>query len=132
MNILEEIAQEYLNDPNHGIKFSVKDIDQDIFTHKLGDRISFGESVDERQMDTLYEYKDIILDGKPFGYIQFSITKNYLHPTIVSFCYVLADCTEPEALTAEMVDSPHFDDLTESYRYKFATLQQMLDYLHVH
>lgn len=128
MNIIEEIENEYRKRKLYGIQFS---IEPEAYECNISDdRIVFGENTTAMQCGTFYNWQDIILDGNVIGFIEERRNGKLFDPMTVSFCVILADCTEPEKITKEMAASPHFWE-DETYQMRFATLQQLIDYLHL-
>ncbi|MDD6017203.1 MAG: hypothetical protein PUC18_13180 [Prevotellaceae bacterium] len=129
MNIIEQIESEYRSSKNYGIQFS---IDPEAYKCNLPEeRVEFGENISDLQCGTFYNWQDVLIDGNVVGYLEESRSGRMLHPTTVSFCVFLADCSEPEKITPEIEKNPHFRDEGEAYVLKFATLQQMVDYLKI-
>ena len=126
MSIVDKIDAEYRAKEGYGIQFS---IDADAYECRLGDRVMFGESVSEMQCGTMYNWQDILLDDKVIGWLEESRSGKLLHPMVICFSVWLADCTEEGKITNDMRKNPHFCDAGEYYCMRFATLNQMLDYL---
>lgn len=128
MNIIEEIENEYRQSKGYGVTFSIGPEAYNCNIADVDSRLSFGESTTAMQCGTLYNWQDIILDGNIIGYLEECQTGKLLHPITTKFIVWLADCSEPDKITTEMMASPHFWE-GESYEMHFATLQQMIDYL---
>lgn len=129
MNIIEEIEKKYRDNPKHGVTFS---IDAEAYECRLGDRVVFGDNTTDMQCGTLYNWQDVILDGKVVGYLQEAQSGRIFDPMTVSFCVPIADCMEHELwdkMSEEHKDNPHLHDGGEVLELRFATLNQMLDYL---
>lgn len=129
MNIIEQIESEYRSSKNYGVQFS---IDADAYKCNLPEsRVEFGENESELHLGTFYNWQDILIDGKRVGFLEETRSGRMFHPTTVSFCIFLADCSESDKITPEIESNPHFFDQVEVYLMKFATLQQMVDYLKI-
>lgn len=129
MNIVQEIEQRYRNNPKHGVWFS---IDASAYESSVGDRVSFGDNTTAMQCGALYNWQDIILDGKVVGYLQEVESGRLFDPITSSFIVPIADCSEHELwdkMSEEHKDNPHLHDGDEVLELRFATLNQMLDYL---
>ena len=128
MSLIEEIHNEYRNRKTYGIQFS---IEPEAYLCNLSDeRIVFGDNTTAMQCGVMYNWQDVIIDGKVVGYLEEKQSGRLFDPQTVSFCVILADCTEPEKITDEMRQSPHFYE-DETFLMKFATMQQMIDYLEI-
>lgn len=129
MNIIEQIGNKYRQNPNFGVKFS---IDSNAYDCRLGDRISFGENTTDLQCGSFYNYQDILLDGKVIGYLEEIDCGRLFDPIKVSFIIPIADCSEEELWVQkekEFAENPHLHDAGEILELRFATLNQMLDFL---
>lgn len=129
MNILEQVENEYRQNKNFGVQFS---IDADAYECRLGDRVSFGESTAAMQCGSFYNYQDIILDGKVVGYLEEVDSGKLFHPITSSFIIPIADCTEEklwEQKEKEFSENPHLYDAGEVLELRFATLNQVWDFL---
>lgn len=129
MNIIEEIENKYRDNPKHGVTFS---IDAEAYECRLGDRVVFGDNTTDMQCGTLYNWQDVILDGKVVGYLQEAQSGRMFDQMTISFCVLIADCMEHELwdkMSEEHKDNPHLHDGGEVLELRFATLNQMLDYL---
>lgn len=129
MNIIEEIEKKYRDNPKHGVTFS---IDAEAYECRLGDRVVFGDNTTDMQCGTLYNWQDVILDGKVVGYLQEAQSGRMFDPMTISFCVPIADCMEHELwdkMSEEHKGNPHLHDGGEVLELRFATLNQMLDYL---
>ena len=126
MNIVEEIEAEYRSKKNYGIQFN---IEPEAYDCDIPDeRIEFGDNTTSMQGGALYNWQDIILDGNVIGYLEERQTGKLFDPMTSTFVVFLADCSEPEKITPEMEASPHFFE-DKTFQMRFATLQQMIDYL---
>lgn len=131
MNIIEEIEKKYRDNPKHGVTFS---IDAEAYECRLGDRVVFGDNTTDMQCGTLYNWQDVILDGKVVGYLQEAQSGRIFDPMTVSFCIHLADCSDMETwgeMEKEYMKCPHLVDMGETLVLKFATLNQLLDHLKI-
>ena len=129
MNIIEQIENEIRQNKNYGVKFS---IDAEAYDCCLGDRVSFGENTIATQCGSIYNYQDIFLDGKTIGYLEEIDCGKLFHPMQTSFIIPIADCTEEELWTQkekELADNQHLHDADEVLELRFATLNQLLDFL---
>lgn len=129
MSVFEKVQDEYRNRPMHGIQFS---IEAEAYLCRLGDRVMFGDNTTEISCGTLFNYQDILLDGKCVGYLTESQSGRTLDPMCVSFCVPIADCSETdkwEQMEKKFNGNPHLCDNGETLLLKFATLNQLLDYL---
>lgn len=129
MNIIEQVEKKYRDNPKHGIMFS---IDSSAYDCILGDRVVFGDNTTDLQCGTFYNWQDVILDGKVIGYLKEAQSGRMFDPMTISFCVPIADCTEHELwerMESEYKDNPHLYDAGEVLELRFATLNQMLDYL---
>ena len=129
MNIIEQIENEIRQNPNFGVKFS---IDADAYKCRLGDRVSFGENTTALQCGSFYNYQDILLDEKIIGYLEEIDDGRLFRPMVSSFIIPIADCSEEklwEQKENEFADNPHLHDAGEVLELRFATLNQMLDFL---
>ena len=129
MNIIEQIENRYRLNKNFGVKFS---IDSDAYDCRLGERVSFGENTTALQCGTFYNYQDIILDGKVIGYLEEVDCGRLFDPMTVSFIIPIADCSDMgtwEKKEKEFAENPHLHDSDEVLELRFATLNQMLDFL---
>lgn len=131
MCILSKIENEIRRSNNYGVQFS---IDADAYDCRIGDRVSFGDNETSLQGGSFHNYQDVVLDGKTIGYLEEIDDGKLFHPMIVSFYITLADCTEHELwdkMEKKHKGNPHLYDKGESLVLRFATLNQMLDYLSV-
>lgn len=131
MNIVQEIEQRYRNNPKHGVWFS---IDASAYESSLGDRVSFGDNTTAMQGGALYNWQDIILDGKVVGYLQEVESGRLFEPITSSFIVPIADCSEHELwdeMEVKYKENPHLYNLGEVLELRFATLNQMLEYLEI-
>lgn len=129
MNIIEQIENKYRQNVNFGVKFS---IDPDAYDCRLGERVSFGENTTALQCGTFYNYQDIILDGEIIGYLEEIDCGRLFDPMTVSFIIPIADCSDMETWEKkekEFAENPHLHDSDEVLELRFATLNQMLDFL---
>ncbi len=127
MNILQEIEKKYRDNKNYGITFS---IDSSAYDCRLGDRVCFGQNTTDLHRGTFYNYQDVLLDGKEIGCLVEEQSGKLLHPMLIHYEYPLADWSEEDKLTDEMRNNPHFSDEGEYFCMRFATLNQLLDYIH--
>ena len=126
MDILTKIANEYRCRKNYGVTFS---IEPEAYNCDIpSERIEFGNNTTVMQGGRLYNFQDVFIDGNIVGYLEESMNGKLFDPMTVTFAVILADCTEPEKVTDEMRKSPHFWE-DETFEFRFATLQQMVDYL---
>ena len=131
MNIVQEIEQRYRNNPKHGVWFS---IDASAYESSVGDRVSFGDNTTAMQCGALYNWQDIILDGKVVGYLQEVESGRLLDPITSSFIVPIADCSEDELwnkMEAKYKENPHLYDSGEVLELRFATLNQLLEHLKI-
>lgn len=129
MNIIEEIENEIRQNPNFGVKFS---IDAEAYECRLGDRVCFGENLTAFQCGSLYNYQDIILDGNVIGYLEEIDDGRLFRPMTASFIIPVADCSESELWEQkerEFADNKHLHDAGEVLELRFATLNQLLDFI---
>jgi hypothetical protein len=131
MNIVQEIEQRYRNNPKHGVWFS---IGASAYKSSVGDRVSFGDNTTAMQGGALYNWQDIILDGKVVGYLQEVESGRLFDPMTSSFIVPIADCSEHELwdeMEVKYKENPHLYDSGEVLELRFATLNQMLEYLEI-
>jgi len=131
MNIVQEIEQRYRNNPKHGVWFS---IDASAYESSFGDRVSFGDNTTAMQGGALYNWQDIILDGKVVGYLQEVESGRLFEPMTSSFIVPIADCSEHELwdeMEVKYKENPHLYNMGEVLELRFATLNQMLEYLEI-
>ena len=129
MNIVQEIEQRYRNNPKHGVQFS---IDASAYESSVGDRVSFGDNTTAIQCGALYNWQDIILDGKVVGYLEEVDSGRLFDPMTSSFVVPIADCSEHELwdkMEVKYKDNPHLCDRGETLQLRFATLNQLLEHL---
>lgn len=129
MNIIEQIENEIRQNKNFGVKFS---IDAEAYDCRLGDRISFGENTTATQCGKIFNYQDIILDGKVIGYLEEIDCGKLFHPIQASFIIPIADCSEHdvwEQKEKEFADNPHLHDADEVLELRFATLNQLINFM---
>lgn len=128
MNLAEKYEKETMGLPGYGIQFS---IEPNQFECRLGDRISYGESHIFQQHSPRMGYQPVLLDGKPIenAFLITVANHNIFKPIISWHEIMLADCLESEKITNEMRNNEHFADMGEWFSMRFATLNQMLDYL---
>ena len=123
MNIIETINNKYKSNPLYGIQFSIEpsayDCDREV---ELGDNTTY------MQCGMMYNYQDVLLDGKPIGFIEERQAGTLFDPMVVSFCITLCDWDEVDKLTDDIRNNPHFHDAVEAYELRFATLKQLIDY----
>jgi len=131
MNIVQEIEQRYRNNPKHGVWFS---IDASAYECSVGDRVSFGDNTTDMQCGVLFNWQDIILDGKVVGYLQEAKNGRLFDPMTSSFIVPIADCTEHELwdeMKVKYKGNPHLYDAGETLQLRFATLNQLLEHLKI-
>lgn len=129
MNIVQEIEQRYRNNPKHGVWFS---IDASAYESSVGDRVSFGDNTTAMQCGELYNWQDIILDGKVVGYLEEVESGRLFDPMTSSFIVPIADCSEHELwekMEVKYKDNQHLYDSGEVLELRFATLNQLLEHL---
>lgn len=131
MNIVQEIEQRYRNNPKHGVQFS---IDASAYESSVGDRVSFGDNTTAMQGGALYNWQDIILDGKVVGYLEEVESGRLFDPITSSFIVPIADCSEHELwdeMEVKYKENPHLYDSGETLQLRFATLNQLLEHLKI-
>lgn len=129
MGIIEQIENEYRQKKNYGVQFSIK---PDAYDCKVGNRIYFGENETVLQCGCFYNYQNIIFDGVIVGYLQEIDCGKLFDPITSSFIIPIADCSEEE-IWNEMLkkygNNPHLFDNDEVLELRFATLNQLVDFL---
>lgn len=129
-NVIRDIENEYRSRKGYGIQFSIDG--DDAYNCRLGDRVTFGNNQSDLQLGTFCNWQDILLDGEYIGYLRESQSGRLFDPMVESFRIPLADCTEHELwveMSEKYRDNPHLNDAGEVLELRFATLNQMLDFL---
>ena len=115
-SIIEEAEAEYRNNPLHGVQFS---IDADAYNNE---DVTFGESEQSTEGGALVSYQDVIYKGQTIGWVKETQSGRMFAPMVTSFYVPLENATEEDKR------SPHYFEGEEDYM-RFATLQQMVDYI---
>ena len=115
-SIIEETEAEYRNNPLHGVQFS---IDADAYNNE---DVTFGESEQSTEGGALVSYQDVIYKGQTIGWVKETQSGRMFAPMVTSFYVPLENATEEDKR------SPHYFEGEEDYM-RFATLQQMVDYI---
>lgn len=115
-SIIEEAEAEYRNNPLHGVQFS---IDADAYNNE---DVTFGESEQSTEGGALVSYQDVIYKRQTIGWVKETQSGRMFAPMVTSFYVPLENATEEDKR------SPHYFEGEEDYM-RFATLQQMVDYI---
>ena len=127
MDIIKEIEQEYRNHRNFGVQFS---IDADAYDCRLCGRVRFGENMKVQQCGSFINYQNILLDGEFIGWLEEIDCGRLFHPIMTSFVVPIKD-SDDEELWEEYEGNPHFYEHGDGQEMRFATINQMLDYLNL-
>ncbi len=119
MNIIDEIEALYRANPQYGVQFSI-----DASSYECDKEVEFTGSRKSMQAGCIYNWQNIILDGKEIGFLEEVVSEKLFAPMTVSFYIPIED----EKLTPAMRESPHFYE-DEWCFMRFATLQQMVNYI---
>lgn len=127
MDIIKEIEDRYKSAPTYGVQFS---IEPDAYKVSDNKNVTFGKNVTELCCGTFYNYQDVIISGKVFGFLEESKSDRLFDPMCTSFCYCIADCQDEnyEEVYEKYKNNPHFSDAGESLLLRFATLVQFLQF----
>lgn len=124
MSIISDIESRIKSNPNYGVTFS---IDPEAYACNLSnERVCFGENHTFMNCGTTFNYQPVIVDGKEVGTLEEIQPYNIFEPLRTSFIVHLEEVSRKDKR------SPHFE--LNSYDYpqlRFATLQQIIDYLGV-
>ena len=115
----------------YGTQFS---IDPDAYDCRLGDRITFGDCRISQEHSPRIGVQAVLLDGSnELGLLVTIQEHNIFMPLMTSFEVWLADCDDDNFDEVRNLheDNPHFCDMGEWISMKFATINQMLDYLNL-
>ena len=128
MSMIEVIEDKIKANPMHGVKFS---IEPDAYACTLGeDRVLFGDNYSFMNGGTTFNYQPVIVDGKEVARLEEILPWHPfgLEPMRTSFIIVLGD----NEVTRAIIKNPHFEiGCYEQPQLRFATLQQMIDYLNI-
>lgn len=119
MTIIEEIEARYHANPQYGIQFSIESS-----SYECDKEVEFIRNRKSMQAGCIYNWQDIILDGKEIGFLEEVVSGKLFDPITVSFYIPVED----EKITPAMRESPHFYE-EECCFMRFATLQQMVNYI---
>lgn len=119
MSIVDNIMEKYRAMPMHGIQFSV-----DPGAYDCNEKVCFGDNTMNMQCGQIFNWQDVILDGKCIGFLEEIDNGKLFDPMTVSF-YVPLDESK---ITDTIRSSKHFHEDEFCYM-RFATLQQMIDYV---
>ena len=127
MNIVDKVRNEYKKSKSYGVRFS---IEPSAYEYTGKRHVEFGKNFTCRQLGTLLNFQDIIIDGKKFGYLEETERSGLFSPILTSFSYPIADCQDKdydEVFEANK-NNPHFYDNGESLELRFATLEQFMEF----
>lgn len=117
MGLIAEINKKYRSHPMHGVQFSI-----DETAYDCTENVYFGEPEQWSECGTLVNAQDILLKGKEIGWLKERQNGRMFDPIVVSFFLPLENPTE------EQKSNPHYYE--DEFQYmRFATLQQMVDYV---
>lgn len=125
-SLKEQYDNEYRTMDNFGIQFHIDEIAYECELEH--GRVSFGESELFTRHGADINFQDIFIDGKKVGILKEYAPYNVfmLKPILVSFIIPLPDEVDDDRLR----NNQHFVE-GERNELRFATLQQMIDYLGV-
>lgn len=126
MSKFEDIEAKIKANPTHGVKFS---IEPEAYGCTLAeDRVVFGDNYTFRNGGTTFNYQPVIVDGKQVAQLEEIQPYNIFEPMRVSFIIGL----DNNEVTRTVSRNPHFEiGCYEQPQLRFATLQQMIDYLEI-
>ena len=126
MNMFEKRENEIKASPCHGVQFS---IDPEAYDCTLGeDRVMFGDNYCFTNCGTTFNYQPVIVDGKEVAQLEEVQPYGLFEPMSVSYIIGLDD----NDVTKEIRRNPHFCiGYYENPQLRFATLQQLIDYLNI-
>lgn len=117
--MIEQIDNEYRQRKGYGVTFS---IEPSAYDCRLGDRVTFGDNREYMVCGAIKNVQPVLLDGKEIGLLEETQSHNFFHPLTTSFLVPIDDADE------RTIADPHYYE-DEYLWMKFATLNQMLDYL---
>ena len=118
--------EEIRKNPLHGVTFS---IDPEAYDCTLGeDRVMFGDNYCFMNCGTTFNYQPVIVDGKEVAQLEEIQPYGIFEPMSVSYIVGL----DENEVTRKLRKNPHFSmGPYENPQMRFATLQQLIDYLNI-